>query len=103
MSVIDFSIGGLLVEALEPFTIGATTHLYLAASNGRLNGAFVLRCLHAHRTIADDRVTYLSAFVFAHPLDDATRDALIQAGRANHDDPAPAPRRTLRLAVGPAD
>ena len=97
LSVIDFSIGGLLVEAPEPFEIGSTVHLHLATTDGRLSGTFALRCLHTHPTIGGDRAPHLSALVFAHPLDDAARDALIQLESTGGDEPTPGPRRALRL------
>lgn len=92
LSVIEYSTGGLLVEADVPFEIGAVVHLRLTTVDGRLDGMFALRCLHAHTVITGDHAAYLSALAFVHPLDTDTRDALLPAGSAPRG-----PQRSLRL------
>lgn len=84
LSVVDFSTGGLLVEAPIPFDIGTVVHLRLSSFDGASCGTFALRCLHAHRTAGIDRETaHLSALVFVDPLDVRTRALLAGSG---HDD-----------------
>jgi hypothetical protein len=104
LSVVDYSIGGLLVEASEPFGVGSVAHLHLSTPDGRVNGTFALRCLHTHRTIGPEQaVTHISALVFVHPLDEVTREALSSPGPAERDHVPAESRHLLRLVRSPTD
>lgn len=104
LSVVDFSVGGLLVEASEPFDVGAVAHLHLATPDGRVNGTFALRCLHTHRTIGPEQaVAHISALVFVHPLDAATHEALSRPGPASRDAGPGDSRQILRLVRSSTD
>ncbi len=103
LSVVDVSVGGLLVQAAEPFPIGAVVHLQLSVPGNPL-GTFALRCLHAHRTVAPDRTTaHISALVFEHRPDERTRETLAGLGAPERAAPPSGSRRILRFAVWPAD
>ena len=101
LSVIDFSLGGLLVQAEQPFELGSIVRLMLSTADGTTIGTFSLRCLHAHRTAASNATgaeAHISALVFADPLDELTADLLVSlaAPRLPHQ---PQDRhRGLRLA-----
>lgn len=99
LSVIDFSLGGLLIEASTPFEVGSEFHLRLSTASGVFAGTFALRCLHSHRSSRnDDQGMHLSALVFVHPPD-AIRETL--AHLWEHPTPpvqrAHQPQRALRL------
>ena len=103
LSVVDFSTGGLLVEAPIPFDIGAVVHLRLSTADGAPCGTFALRCLHAHRTGADRTPAHLSALVFLHPLDVRTRALLAGPGHAPDFEQACDSPRVLRFADSPGE
>lgn len=99
LSVIDASVGGLLVEADNPFDIGSVVHLQLSTPDGSLCGTFALRCLHTHRAVGRDQTpTHVSALVFVHPPDDRTRDVLSGLGHPVRARRPGDGRRHLRLA-----
>jgi hypothetical protein len=100
LSIIDCSVGGLLVQATEPFPIGSVVHLRLSTADGGACGTFALRCLHAHRTVGPDHVP---ALVFIHPPDGRTRDLLTGLGHAGRPQPPRESRRLLRFTGGPPD
>lgn len=104
LSVVDFSTGGLLVEAPIPFDIGAVVHLRLSTADGVPCGTFALRCLHTHRTDGADRTpAHISALVFIHPLDVRTRALLAGPGHAPDREQAPESPRVLRFADSPGE
>ncbi|MCC7043699.1 MAG: hypothetical protein IT183_07550 [Acidobacteria bacterium] len=106
LSVIDFSLGGLLVQATEPFRVGSVVHLQLSTEGGPC-GTFALRCLHAHRTLGPDQTpAHISALVFVHPLDDRTVGLVAGLERTVHHRHQQQPRngrRVLRFTSGPTD
>jgi hypothetical protein len=104
LSVIDFSLGGILVEAEEPFEIGALIHLSLSGADGTSCGTFALRCRHAHRSsVSLETPVFVSALVFVHPLDKQTARLLTRLSEPPCSGPQPASRGGLRLARSRAD
>lgn len=107
VSVIDFSRGGLLVQAAEPFRVGAVVHLQLSSADGGPGGTFALRCLHAHRAPGPDQTPgHISALVFVDPLDGRTarRVAGLDLAPPHRAQQQPrSGRRALRFTSGPTD
>jgi hypothetical protein len=107
LSVIDFSLGGLLVQATEPFRVGSVVHLQLSTADGGPCGTFALRCLHTHRAVGPDQTpAHISALVFVHPLDDRTVRLVAGLGHTVHHRHQQQPRngrRVLRFTSGPTD
>lgn len=100
LSVVDFSGGGLLVQAAEPFPLGSVVHLRLWAADAGRFGTFAFRCLHAHRTDGPGQTrAHISALVFVHPLDERTRRILAGLGHPGRR-PLPRGRRVLRFTGG---
>ena len=96
----DFSIGGLLVEAATPFDIGSEVHLRLATASGVFAGTFALRCLHTHRSSTRaDGTRHISALVFVHPPD-AILETLAHLWEHPAAQQSPA-HRGLRLVAHP--
>lgn len=99
----DFSIGGLLVQAAEALEIGAVVHIALSTADDGPIGTFAMRCLHAHRTGADQGVQHISALVFVDALDERTIGTLTRLAAPKPVDRLAESRRHLRLAERPAD
>jgi hypothetical protein len=104
LTVIDFSLGGLLVQASEAFEIGSVVHLTLSAGEEAPVGSFALRCLHAHRTSTSSRTeSHISALVFVYPPDERTAALLSRLGQSRPLDGSPVNGSGLRLARSRSD